>query len=132
MCIPLAEESARSAQQTADARTLLLLCCRSLLLCYLGNLVEESQLLLATLPPPRCDIMGKGNDGKDDASGLKEAGNKAFASGDLEQARTVRIGCIIGQSVVIELYTAVMLSHKFALHAKKHSATEEYVLLYAI
>lgn len=32
--------------------------------------------------------MGKGIDGKD-ASSLKEAGNKAFASGDLVEAHTV-------------------------------------------
>lgn len=49
------------------------------------------QHILTTIPLPPHHKMGKGNDGKDDASGLKEAGNKAFASGDLEQAHTVRI-----------------------------------------
>lgn len=44
---------------------------------------------MSTVPPSASSAKGLEYDSKD-AGSLKEAGNKAFAKGDLEQAFTVR------------------------------------------
>lgn len=46
---------------------------------------------MSTVPPSSSAVIGLESDSKD-AGSLKEAGNKAFAKGDLEQAYSVR-GC---------------------------------------